>query len=149
MTYQRLLEMSDIDANPESVDFLNPKPNKEMLRTARQLAGINYGEAAKLCGIEESYYRKMERGSINVKVSVYRLILCRAGYIIHHGWEGWKISKGKLWSPVGSGHTPGDIMSIYWLDQSVRTLRAELFQITGQHYDQEYYHGYEFREHEA
>lgn len=141
--------MSHISPDAEGMDFVNPNPTRDMLRTARHLAGINYGEAADLCGIEESYYRKMERGSVDVKVSVYRLILCRAGYLIPNGWEGWKIRKGKIWSPVGSGHTPGDIMSIYWLDQSVRTLRAELYQKTGQLYDQDYYHGYEFREHEA
>lgn len=141
--------MSDIGTDEGNMDLLNPNPNRDMLRRARHLAGINYGEAAELCGIEESYYRKMERGAVDVKLSVYRLILCRAGYLIHKEWEGWIIRKGKIWSPFGSGHTPGDILSIFWLDQSVRTLRAELYQKTGQHYDQTYYHGYEFRDYEA
>ncbi|MES9831882.1 MAG: hypothetical protein ABW139_06520 [Candidatus Thiodiazotropha sp. DIVDIV] len=50
--------MSNISPDAEGMDFLNPNPTKDMLRTARHLAGINYGEAAELCGIEESYYRK-------------------------------------------------------------------------------------------
>lgn len=143
--------MSTISPEFEGMDYLNPNPTRDMLRMARITAGIDYEEAARLCGIEESYYRKMESGSggVKVKLSVYRLMLCRAGYMIHPGWEGWRIREGLIWSPVGSGHTPGDILSINWLDQSLRSLRAELFQKTGQRYDQDWYHGYQFREYEA
>ena len=129
----------------ERMDHHWKSPDGELLHTARLTAGLDFAEAARLCGVDETYYRKMEAGKVKMRLSIYRLMLCRAGYLIDPNWEGWAIRQGRIWSPDGTGLTPGDVLSINWLDQSVRTLRAELYQKTGQQYDQSWFHGYHIR----
>jgi hypothetical protein len=70
--------------------------------------------------------------------------------VIHDNWNGWEIRKdGRLYSDsLSNGFTPGDILSIHWLHQSIRSLRAEIYTLTGNSPDQYHWHGYRFNDQE-
>ncbi|MCU7804178.1 MAG: phage protein [Candidatus Thiodiazotropha sp. (ex Lucinoma borealis)] len=120
-------------------------PTSEHLQMARMEAGLSTSEAAHLGGLTVNDYLRMEKGQKKVMLALYRLLLCWSGQIAQPGWQGWQFREGKIWSPEDQGFSPSDIVSIFWLNASIRTLRSELYHYTGEYYDPDYYHGHAYR----
>ena len=127
------------------MDFMITDPTPEYLRMARLEARLTLDDAAKLCGLHHRTYAQQESGKTAVKLAVYRLLLCKSGLILDPAWSGWQFRASRLWSPDDVDYTPGDLLALPWMDQSIRFLRAELYEKTGDYYDQAWFHGYRFR----
>lgn len=142
---QRRTKMETEEIYGTQQDYHHTNPTSKRLIYARMNAGLSISAVAALAGITDENYVLQEKGDIPVSIAVYRLLLCQGGLIVDSAWEGWFFKKGLIWGPDGVGYSSGDILSIHWLDQSIRTLRAELLKQTGHNYDQAWFHGYRFR----
>jgi len=126
------------------MEFEKKKPTGADLMEARRYARLTPDEAAKACGIHRTTYARQENDTARVSVAAYRLLILLGGHIPGNEWQGWRLSRGALHSPEGNEYTPGDLYAVHWLHQSVRFLRAELLEKTGEEYDQAWFHGYRF-----
>ncbi|MBV2122904.1 MAG: hypothetical protein KUF74_15790 [Candidatus Thiodiazotropha sp. (ex Ctena orbiculata)] len=94
-----------------------------MLIDARITAHLNPQEAADLCGLHRTAYRRQETGSSRVNLSCFRLLLMQAGFL-PPPWEGWRLHDGQIWSPEGEGFAPGEIRAIPLMNATVAAYQA-------------------------
>ena len=83
---------------------------------------ISKQEAAKLSGKSE---RTLERWNKNTPPEVKNFFLACGGYLeaIDNSFTGWRLSKGKIWTPGNTGYRPTEIESIYYYQQMMAELR--------------------------
>lgn len=101
-----------------------------MLYDARRNARLTKLQAADLCGIHRTSYERQEKGDSRVNVTVYRLILSRAGWL-PAPFEGWSIGQGKLWTPEGVALDPGEIKALPYYYAMIAELKRRLAQLEG------------------
>jgi transcriptional regulator with XRE-family HTH domain len=106
-------------------DFETRKPTKEMLIDARRNARLSPEQAAEMCGVHRTTYKRMESGSSRVNVTAFRLLLLLSGWLPGE-FEGWSIGQGKLWSPEDVSFTPGEIRSIPYLYSIIADYERQL-----------------------
>jgi transcriptional regulator with XRE-family HTH domain len=96
-----------------------------MLYDARRNARLTPAQAADLCGIHRTTYERQENGKSRVNVTVYRLILTRAGWL-PAPLEGWSIGQNKLWTPEGVALDPGEIKALPYYYAMIAELKRRL-----------------------
>ena len=107
-------------------DLTTIKPGPGDLYDARRNARINTTqEAADVCGIHRTSYERQEKGQSRVNVTVFRLLLMRAGWL-PDPFEGWSIGQGSLWTPEDVRIDPGEIRALPYLYAMIADLRRRL-----------------------
>ncbi len=97
------------------------------LKAARHKARLyDLNEAAELAGIHKRTYQRQERGEVRPSLSIYRLFLSRAGFLPDRAFEGWRITKGQIWTPENVGATAGEIAALPYTYALIDELRRQL-----------------------
>lgn len=91
------------------------------LANLRKDAHLFEQDAADLCGVSLSTYRKWERSNKAPK-SVTELFKARAGCI----WPGWSYRDGYLYDPQGREFHEGTFMAAFYTLQAAESLNVEL-----------------------
>ena len=79
----------------------------EIFYVARRRAGLDVAQAAQMLNVTTKTLRNWENGSSSIPYAAFRLMRMFGGHsLVDKAWEGWSLSKGVLYSPVGRAFEP-------------------------------------------
>ena len=79
----------------------------EIFYVARHRAGLDVAQAAQMLNVTTKTLRNWENGSSSIPYAAFRLMRLFGGHsLVDKAWEGWSLSKGVLYSPVGRAFEP-------------------------------------------
>lgn len=79
----------------------------EIFYVARHRAGLDIAQAAQMLNVTAKTLRNWENGSSSIPYAAFRLMRLFGGHsLVDKAWEGWSLSKGVLYSPVGRAFEP-------------------------------------------
>jgi transcriptional regulator with XRE-family HTH domain len=110
------LQLSNRDITPD-----------ELTRVRFELGGFTQDQAAQICAVDRSTYRRWERGAARIPAAAFRLLHFHAnGFPIgDRAWSGWRFHRGRLYSPENVGFDPGEIRALPYLYALVAELTRE------------------------
>ena len=92
------------------MDILTETPGPTDLYDARRDARLTLEDASRHSGKSIQTLRRQESGISRVDLTLYRLYLQRAGWLIDPAWAHWSFAQGKLWTPEDVAYDePGKI----------------------------------------
>lgn len=86
-------------------------------------AGLSLEQTADWCGVTPRVVLRWLAGG-DAPAHAYHLMHYRTGRFLDPAWAGWYVQDGRLWSPEGIPHRPGEVRALPYLAELAKMEQA-------------------------